>query len=247
MDLGISGRTALVTGASRGLGLSSARALSNAGVKVCLVSRSTDRLSIAAQELPNDCHTIASDLSDPSSIQTMLKEVKETFGCVDILVANAGGPPPGNFETTETEDFSEALQLNLLSTVEMCKGLIPEMTHQGWGRVVAITSIAVREPMAQLILSNTARSGLTSFLKTTATEVAGAGVTVNSIQPGLHATERLTELYEDLKGVAGNVTTGKLGDPDDFGEVVAFLCSEQAKFITGAAIPVDGGAAKGLQ
>ena len=247
MDLGISGRTALVTSASRGLGLSSARALSNAGVKVCLVSRSTDRLSIAAQELPNDCHTIASDLSDPSSIQTMLKEVKETFGCVDILVANAGGPPPGNFETTETEDFSEALQLNLLSTVEMCKGLIPEMTHQGWGRVVAITSIAVREPMAQLILSNTARSGLTSFLKTTATEVAGAGVTVNSIQPGLHATERLTELYEDLKGVAGNVPTGKLGDPDDFGEVVAFLCSEQAKFITGAAIPVDGGAAKGLQ
>ena len=242
MDLGISGRTALVTGASRGLGLSSARALSNAGVKVCLVSRSTDRLSIAAQELSNDCH-----LSDPSSIQTMLKEVKETFGCVDILVANAGGPPPGNFETTETEDFSEALQLNLLSTVEMCKGLIPEMTHQGWGRVVAITSIAVREPMAQLILSNTARSGLTSFLKTTATEVAGAGVTVNSIQPGLHATERLTELYEDLKGVAGNVPTGKLGDPDDFGEVVAFLCSEQAKFITGAAIPVDGGAAKGLQ
>ena len=247
MDLGISGRTALVTGASRGLGLSSARALSNAGVKVCLVSRSTDRLSIAAQELSNDCHTIASDLSDPSSIQTMLKEVKETFGCVDILVTNAGGPPPGNFETTETEDFSEALQLNLLSTVEMCKGLIPKMTHQGWGRVVAITSIAVREPMAQLILSNTARSGLTSFLKTTATEVAGAGVTVNSIQPGLHATERLTELYEDLKGVAGNVPTGKLGDPDDFGEVVAFLCSEQAKFITGAAIPVDGGAAKGLQ
>ena len=247
MDLGIFGRTALVTGASRGLGLSSARALSNAGVKVCLVSRSTDRLSTAAKEFPNDCHTIASDLSDPSSIQSMLKEVKETFGVVDILVANAGGPPPGNFETTETEDFSEALQLNLLSTVEMCKGLIPEMTHRGWGRVVAITSIAVREPMAQLILSNTARSGLTSFLKTTATEVAGAGVTVNSIQPGLHATERLTELYEDLQGVAGNVPTGKLGDPDDFGEVVAFLCSEQAKFITGAAIPVDGGAAKGLQ
>ncbi|MCH1514476.1 MAG: SDR family oxidoreductase [Acidimicrobiales bacterium] len=247
MDLGISGRTALVTGASRGLGLSSARALSNSGVKVCLVSRSTDRLLAAAQELPDDCHTIASDLSDSSSIQSMLKEVKEIFGVVDILVANAGGPPPGNFENTATEDFSEALQLNLLSTVEMCKGLIPEMTHRGWGRVVAITSIAVREPMAQLILSNTARSGLTSFLKTTATEVAGNGVTVNSIQPGLHATERLTELYEDLEGVAGNVPTGKLGNPDDFGEVVAFLCSEQAKFITGAAIPVDGGAAKGLQ
>jgi 3-oxoacyl-[acyl-carrier protein] reductase len=247
MDLGISGRTALVTGASRGLGFSSARALSNAGVKVCLVSRSADRLSVAAEELSGDYHIIASDLSDPSSIQSMLEEVKETFGGVDILVANAGGPPPGNFETTEIEDFSEALQLNLLSTIEMCKELIPEMVNQGWGRVVAITSIAVREPMAQLILSNTARSGLTSFLKTTATEVAGAGVTVNSIQPGLHSTERLTELYEDLQGVAANVPTGKLGNPDDFGQVVAFLCSEQAKFITGAAIPVDGGAAKGLQ
>ena len=247
MDLGISGRTALVTGASRGLGLSSAKALSNAGVKVCLASRSTDQLSVAAQELSSDCHIIAADLSDPSSIQSMLGEVKEIFGVVDILVANAGGPPPGNFETTATEDFSEAIQLNLLSTVEMCKGLIPEMVDRGWGRVVAITSIAVREPIAQLILSNTARSGLTSFLKTTATEVAGAGVTVNSIQPGLHATERLTELYEDLQGVAANVPTGKLGNPDDFGEVVAFLCSEQAKFITGAAIPVDGGAAKGLQ
>jgi len=247
MDLDIFGRTALVTGASRGLGLSSAKALSNAGVKVCLVSRSADRLSVAAEELSGDYHIIASDLSDPSSIQSMLEEVKETFGGVDILVANAGGPPPGNFETTEIEDFSEALQLNLLSTIEMCKELIPEMVNQGWGRVVAITSIAVREPMAQLILSNTARSGLTSFLKTTATEVAGAGVTVNSIQPGLHSTERLTELYEDLQGVAANVPTGKLGNPDDFGQVVAFLCSEQAKFITGAAIPVDGGAAKGLQ
>ena len=237
----------MVTGASRGLGFSSARALSNAGVKVCLVSRSTDRLSTAVQELSDGCHTIAADLSDPSSIQSMLEEVKETFGAIDILVANAGGPPPGNFETTAIEDFSEALQLNLLSTIEMCKGLIPEMIDRGWCRVVAITSIAVREPMAQLILSNTARSGLTSFLKTTATEVAGAGVTVNSIQPGLHGTERLTELYEDLQGVAANVPTGKLGNPDDFGQVVAFLCSEQAKFITGAAIPVDGGAAKGLQ
>lgn len=247
MDLGISGRTALVTGASRGLGFSSAKALSKAGVKVCLVSRSADHLLSAVQELSSDCHSITSDLSDSSSIQIMLEQVEKEFGKVDILVANAGGPPPGNFETTALEDFSAALQLNLLSTVEMCKELIPKMVNEGWGRVVAVTSIAVREPMAQLILSNTARSGLTSFLKTTATEVARSGVTVNSIQPGLHATERLTELYDDLKGVADNVPTGKLGDPDDFGDVVAFLCSEQSKFITGAAIPVDGGAAKGLQ
>ena len=247
MDLGISGRTALVTGASRGLGFSCAKALSNAGAKVCIVSRSEDHLLSAVQELSSDCHSIVSDLSESSSIQMMLKQVEEEFGTIDIFIANAGGPPPGNFETTALEDFSTALQLNLLSTVEMCKELIPKMANQGWGRVVAVTSIAVREPIAQLILSNTARSGLTSFLKTTATEVARSGVTVNSIQPGLHATERLTELYEDLKGVADNVPTGKLGDPDDFGEVVAFLCSEQAKFITGAAIPVDGGAAKGLQ
>ena len=121
------------------------------------------------------------------------------------------------------------------------------MQERGWGRVVAVTSAAVRQPMANLILSNPARSGLTAFLKTTALEVAGDGVVVNTVQPGLHATDRLAQLYDDLDGVAGSVPTGRLGDPGDFGRIVAFLCSESARSIIGASIPVDSGAVKGLQ
>ena len=247
MDLGITGRTALVTGSSSGLGFSAAKALSEAGAQVCLVSRSKQRVDDAAKKISKDCQSIVADLSDPDSIISMLKNAQQVVGHIDILIANAGGPPPGNFETTDLGLFPEALQVNLLSTVSMCQELIPKMSKNEWGRVVAVTSVAAREPNPQLILSNTARSGLTSFLKTTATEVASSGVTINSIQPGLHSTDRLNELFTDLEDLALQVPTKRLGDPDDFGKVVAFLCSEQAKFITGAAIPVDGGSTKGLQ
>ena len=130
----------------------------------------------------------------------------------------------------------------------MCTAAVPAMAERGWGRVVAITSMSVRQPIPDLILSNTARAGATGFLKTLALEVAPQGVTVNSVQPGLHATDRLVQLHGgDPSGAAGAVPMGKLGDPADFGAVVAFLCSEQARFITGAALPIDGGATKGLQ
>lgn len=135
-----------------------------------------------------------------------------------------------------------------MSVVSMCKAAVPAMQERGWGRVVAITSISVRQPLPHLILSNTARAGATAFLKTLATEVAPDGVTVNSVQPGLHSTERLVQLYGgDMEAAAKTVPARKLGDAADFGAVVAFLCSEAAGFITGAAIPVDGGAAGGLQ
>ncbi|MBS1265423.1 MAG: 3-oxoacyl-[acyl-carrier-protein] reductase FabG [Acidimicrobiaceae bacterium] len=247
MDLGIAGRTALVTGASGGLGLASAQALASAGVRVALVARSIDRLNAAAATVDGDPVTITADLSQPGDIDDMLTTSREALGDIDILVANAGGPPPGNFASTDLGAYPAALQLNLLSTVAMCKALIPSMQERGWGRVVAITSISVRQPIDQLILSNTARAGLTAFLKTTATEVAPDGVTVNTVQPGLHATDRLTQLYDDLDVVASQLPTGVLGDPGDFGRVVAFVCSESARSITGASIPVDGGTAKGLQ
>ena len=135
-----------------------------------------------------------------------------------------------------------------MSVVAMCKVAVPAMQERGWGRVVAITSISVRQPIATLILSNTARAGATAFLKTLAREVAADGVTVNSVQPGLHATDRLKQLHGgDTRGAAAGIPAGVVGDPADFGVVVAFLCSEQARFITGAAIPVDGGAYSGLQ
>jgi 3-oxoacyl-[acyl-carrier protein] reductase len=251
MDLGLRGRRALVTGASSGLGLGAARALAAAGADVVLVARSQERLDVAAATLhPADdatVHTLVADVSDTSGVAGMVDEAVALLGGVDILVANAGGPPAGNFASTDLDAYLPALQLNLLSTVAMCKATVPGMAERGWGRVVAITSVSVRQPIAHLILSNTARAGLTGFLKTLAIEVAGRGVTVNSLQPGLHRTDRLVGLYDDPEAVAQGIPAKKLGDPDDFGRIAAFLCSDSAQFITGSAIPVDGGAYAGLQ
>jgi 3-oxoacyl-[acyl-carrier protein] reductase len=247
MDLGLAGKRALVTGASSGLGLGCARALSAEGARVALVSRSAEKLDAAAASLDGETLTLTCDVSDPDDTERMISQVEEGLGGVDILIANAGGPPPGTFETTDLDAYRPALELNLLSTVTMCKRIIPAMREQGWGRVVAITSIAVREPIETLILSNTARAGLTAFLKTTAREVAADGVTVNSLQPGLHLTDRLTNLYDDVAALAAGVPANRLGDPDDFGAIAAFLCSDEAKFVTGVAVPVDGGASRGMQ
>ena len=247
MDLGISGRTALVTGASAGLGLASAQALAAEGVRVAVASRSADKLAAAVATLDGDPVMLTVDLSDPASVDALVDNATEALGHVDILIANGGGPPPGNFASTDVDAYPAALQLNLLSMVALTKAFVPPMQERGWGRVVAVTSAAVRQPMDYLILSNTARSGLTAFLKTTATEVAGDGVTVNTVQPGVHATDRLAQLYDDLDEVARAVPTQRIGDPGDFGRIVAFLCSESARSITGASVPVDGGAIKGLQ
>ena len=247
MDLDIAGRNALVTGASSGLGLSTARALAAAGVRVVIASRSSEKLHKALGTLPSSASAIAADVSDTEEVRRLVDETLDRLGSIDILIANAGGPPPGNFASTPLDSYETALRLNLVSTVAMCQAVVPRMQSNGWGRVVAITSSSVREPIDRLILSNTARAGVTGFLKTLAREVAKDGVTVNSLQPGLHATERLASLYGDLDEVARTIPAGRVGDPDDFGHVAAFLCSEHAKFITGAAIPLDGGALHGLQ
>ncbi len=247
MDLALRGRRALVTGGSSGLGLACAQALAAEGCTVAIAARSADRLAAAAATIGGDVHPIVADVASAEGVAAMMAAANAELGGIDILIANAGGPPVGNFADTPLERYEPALQLNLLSTVAMCVASVPGMRERGWGRVVAITSIAVREPMPQLILSNTARAGLTGFLKTLAREVAADGVTVNSLQPGLHATARLGALYSDLDQVAAGVPTRTLGDPADFGRFAAFLCSDAAKFVTGTAIPVDGGSSHGLQ
>lgn len=247
MELGLTGRRALVTGASSGLGLACAQALAAEGAAVVLASRSPERLDAAAATIPGAV-PIAADVSSTDEVARLVVAAEAALGGIDILVANAGGPPPGTFGSTDLDQYEPALRLNLLSTVAMCKATVPAMQQRGWGRIVAITSISVREPIGQLILSNTARAGVTGFLKTLAREVAGDGVTVNSLQPGLHATDRLHSLYgDDLSAVAAGIPTGAVGDPGDFGRIAAFLCSDSARFVTGAAIPVDGGSAHGLQ
>jgi 3-oxoacyl-[acyl-carrier protein] reductase len=251
MDLGIEGRRAAVAAGSAGLGLACAGALAAAGARVVLCGRDAGRAEAAAEGIRSaggDATGLAADVSTTEGATGFVEEAVAALGGVDILVANAGGPPPGNFASTDLDAYLPALQLNLLSTVAMCTAAVPPMAERGWGRVVAITSMSVRQPIADLILSNTARAGATGFLKTLALEVAPRGVTVNSVQPGLHATDRLAQLHAgDLSVPARAVPVGMVGDPADFGAVVAFLCSEQARFITGAALPVDGGATKGLQ
>jgi 3-oxoacyl-[acyl-carrier protein] reductase len=243
MDLGIAGRRAAVAAGSAGLGFASAAALAAEGVRVAICGRDSARVDEAADRLGEGCVGLVHDVGDAAGGATFVEAAREALGGVDILVTNAGGPPQGTFESTDVDLYPPALELNLLSVVGMCKAAIPAMQAAGWGRVVAITSVAVRQPIATLILSNTARAGATGFLKTVAREVAADGVTVNSVQPGLHATARLAALYGDsLDQVAAGVPAGMLGDPADFGKVVAFLCSAHARFVTGAHLQVDGGA-----
>ena len=233
--------------ASRGLGFGAAAALAAEGVTVAICSRDEARITAAAEQVGQGTIPIVADVSTPEGASRFVTHATEALGGVDILVTNAGGPQPGTFGSTATDAYPQALGLNLLSVVAMCKQAVPAMQAQLWGRVVAITSVSVRQPLPHLILSNTARAGATAFLKTLATEVAGDGVTVNSVQPGLHATERLKELYGDnLDSAAESVPARCLGTAEDFGTIVTFLCSDSAKFITGAAIPVDGGAYAGL-
>lgn len=242
MDLGIAGRRAAVAAGSSGLGLGTAAALVAEGVHVAICGRDPQRLAAAAETIGQGCVAIEGDVSTVDGSIAFIDAAVDALGAVDILVANAGGPPPGTFASTPIDAYPKALDLNLMSIVAMCKAAVPPMQERRWGRVVAITSLSVRQPMGQLILSNTARAGATAFLKTLALEVADDGVTVNSVQPGLHRTPRVTDLYSDEQQAAM-----RMGDAVDFGAVAAFLCSEQAKFTTGVQLHIDGGAYLGLQ
>lgn len=247
VELGLQGKRAAVAAGSAGLGLGSAKALAADGVRVVICGRDPGRVEAAATAVGHGCIGLVHDVGTAAGGASFVAAATEALGGLDILVTNAGGPPPGNFASTATDLYPAALELNLLSVVGMCKTAVPAMQAQGWGRVVAITSLAVRQPMANLILSNTARAGVTGFLKTLAREVAADGVTVNSVQPGIHATDRMKQLGGGSVDPAGwGIPAGFAGDADDFGAVVAFLCSQQAKFVTGAHLPVDGGAYAGL-
>jgi 3-oxoacyl-[acyl-carrier protein] reductase len=252
MDLGIAGRRAAVAAASGGLGLGAARALVADGVDVAICGRDPDRLAGAVAELEaiggGAVHGLRGDVGTIAGAEAFVAQAAGALGGIDILVANAGGPPVGGFDAMGLDAYQSALEQNLLSTVAMCMGAVPPMRERRWGRVVAITSLFVRQPPPGMILSNTARAGLTGFLKTLALETVADGITVNSVQPGSHATDRLRSNWGgDLDAAAAAVPAKVLGRPEDFGAVVAFLCSEPARFITGAGLHVDGGAYRALQ
>src|SRR5215207_9777180 len=240
MDLGIEGKRAAVAAASQGLGFATAAALAAEGVQVAICSRDQGKVDDAVAQIGHRCIGLVADVGTAAGASGFIDAAIDALGGLDILVPNAGGPPPGTFASTALDAYPIGIDLNLMSVVAMCKAAVPAMQAQGWGRVVAITSITVRQPSPTLILSNTARAGATAFLKTLAREVAGDGVTVNSVQPGLHLTGRLQEIYGD------QLPDRPMGDPADFGQIVAFLCSQQARFTTGVQLHVDGGDYAGL-
>lgn len=248
MDLGIDGKRAVVAASTSGLGLATAIALGEAGCNVVVNGRTQERVDEAAAKVPNSI-PIVGDLSTRQGATAFIEEATSALGGgIDILITNAGGPPPGNFAATDIDAYDAALEMNLVSMAAMAKLVIPGMQEQQWGRIVAITSTSVHTPMPNLILSNTARAGLTSLLKTLALEVVGDGITVNTAQPGLHLTPRVEDVYSGgIDELAAQQPMGRVGDAADFGQVVAFFCSQQANYITGVSLPIDGGRFTQLQ
>lgn len=249
MDLGIGGKRAAVAAATAGLGYACAEALVAEGAEVMICGSDPDRAEAAAARLGGGTQWTVADLSQPPEAERFVSVAADALGGVDILIVNGPGPAPGTIAQTPVEAYQTALDRSLLAVVRMCLAAAPRMQANHWGRIVAITSLGVRQPYPNLALSNTARSGATGFLRTLAREIAADGVTVNSAQPGLHATDRVSSVYghgERLAAALANVPAGRLGDVAGFGALVAFLCSEQAGYLTGAAIQVDGGAYQAL-
>ncbi len=254
MDLGIHGKRALVCAGSKGLGLGCAEALAAAGVDLVLNARGADALDSAAAQLRSDhgvnVRTVACDVTTPEGQE----QVIEAAQGVDILVTNAGGPPPGMWSDWDRDDFIKALDANMLTPITFMKALLPGMMDKGWGRVVNITSQSVRAPIAVLGLSNAARTGLTGYVAGTARQVAPKGVTINNLLPGIHATDRADALDGGVAAQQGisldearasraeTIPARRYGTRQEFGAACAFLCSQHAGFIVGQNILLDGGA-----
>ncbi len=257
MDLGLHGKTALVAGASQGLGRSVADALAAEGAYLVLCSRTQQTLDAACDAIRlaggTDVVGVAGDLSVRADIENIVDSGLRHFGRIDILVTNTGGPPAGRFEDQSREAWDAAVGGLLTSVLELTRLVLPGMKERRWGRILNVTSIAAKQPVDNLILSNSVRAAVTGFAKTLANEVAEYGITVNNIMPGYTRTERLDELIEFLAkkdGVSADEITARweaeipmrrLGDPAEFGHIAAFLVSERASYITGSSIAVDGG------
>jgi 3-oxoacyl-[acyl-carrier protein] reductase len=238
LDLGLGGRVALVTAASKGLGRASAVALAGEGARVLISSRSEDNLAAARDriaEAGGECLAVAADMTDPAAPARLVAAAVEEWGRLDIVVTNTGGPKPGSTLDLSDADIGGAIDSVLLPAVRLVREATPHLRSNGWGRICAITSYGVALPLAALPLSNMARTALYAWARTASRELFGDGITINLACPGPHATDRMKE----LAGAGGG---GPMGDPGDFGRLVAYLCSEPAGFVTGTALVVDGGA-----
>ncbi|MGD0564299.1 MAG: SDR family oxidoreductase [Roseiarcus sp.] len=239
MDLGLTNKRALVTGASRGLGKAIASALRAEGAAVAICAREPDRVDAAAREL--GAIGLVCDLSAPNAAEKLVRETTDHLGGIDILVVNTGGPPAAGFDAISDEIWRHAFEGLWMSTVQLVRGCLPPMRERRWGRIMIVTSISAREPLPSLVISNALRPGLHGLVNSLSREVAGDGVTVNAIMPGYTLTERLQELGIDENKVGSQIPAGRLGRAEEFGALAAFLASEQAAYVCGQAIACDGG------
>jgi 3-oxoacyl-[acyl-carrier protein] reductase len=246
MDLALKGRTAIVCGASAGMGLAIAEALSGEGANVAMFARRRDVLEREAERI--GALAVRGDMTNPSHLERLVDQTVEAFGGIDILLNNSGGPPRAAASDLDAEALEAAVELLLISVVRLTKLCLPYLEQSGHGRVINITSSSVREPIDRLALSNTVRPGVIGWAKTIAREVGPKGITVNSIAPGRIDTERLADVYPDgpTEADLAQIPLRRLGQPAEIGEVVAFLASDRAAYITGTVIPVDGGLTRGL-
>src|SRR3954452_9234100 len=244
MDLGLEGRRALVTAASEGIGFGVARALAAEGAKVAVASRSRERIEAAAKDI--GAIPFEHDTADVDAATGLIDRVQEELGPLDILVTNSGGPPMGaDALGFNREQWEEAYRMLVLGPMALVERAVPGMRERGFGRIVSVSSSAVREPIPILMLSNAHRAGLLAAFKTISRQVAADGVTVNSVLPGRIATDRLADNHGSLEGAAEaaktQVPAGRLGTIDEMGAAAAFLCSNEAGYVTGQAVLVDGG------
>jgi 3-oxoacyl-[acyl-carrier protein] reductase len=260
MNLGLKNKVALVTASSKGLGRASAEVLAQEGVKIAICARDGKALKATADEIAgatrSEVLAIPADMNSSRDIERVVKETVKHFGALQILVTNAGGPPAGYFAEFDDKQWQEAFNLTMMSAVRLIRAAIPHMQKEKWGRIINITSLSVKEPIDNLILSNSIRAAVHGMAKTLANQVARDGITVNNVMPGYILTDRVQQLAQDTAERTGQAAAdvvaelsqptpvGRIGHPKELGALVAFLASEQAGYINGVSIPVDGGRIK---
>lgn len=256
MDLGLAGKVAVVVASSKGLGRAAAEELAAEGARIVICARGAEALEQTRAAIAATGAAVTAlqvDTGSAEDLERLIDTAEATYGPVDVLVTNGGGPVPGRFDELSEESWEDAVRGTLDSVVRLCRRVLPGMKERGWGRIVNITSIAVKQPVDGLILSNSIRAAVTGFARTLANEVAGQGITVNNVMPGFTWTERVDELAEKQSGDSGksrdeivagwegSIPAGRLGEPRELAALIAFLASDRAGYITAQSIPVDGG------
>ena len=254
MDFGLLNKGALVMASSKGLGKAVAAELSKEGCNVVICGRNDDTLKNTSDEITSEsgreCYYVQGDITSQNDRKRILSYSKSKIKSIDVLVTNSGGPKPGSFDDHDNEDWRDAYSLLVESTVSMIRGVLPDMKEQKWGRIITITSQAVKQPVEGLILSNSVRSAILGLVKTLSIELGKHNITVNNVLPGYTLTDRLETLIRQrgtsLENISVNVPLKRVGLPNEFAAAVAFLASEKASYINGVSLPIDGGWIKGI-